>query len=152
MPSFLTITEFLISLISGGGFGNIKSLSLSTVTEDDALFVVTNDVSTADGDPFNCSCFTFPLSWESNPGWYAGYPNRLKVGSTLGNTVWLVDFSDVFPLLTRLWAGGGYSTFGTLGGLCTFKHRKKKKNRTQVMTSQKRKQQEPSLTNKQKIQ
>lgn len=68
LPSFLTITEFLISLISGGGFGNIKSLSLSNPTEDDTLFVVTNDVNPVDEDPFNCSCFTLPLSWESNPG------------------------------------------------------------------------------------
>lgn len=82
--------------------------------------MVTKDVKPDDGDPFNCSCFTLPLSWGSNPpGWYAGYPKRLKVGSALGSTVWPADFSDVFPPLIRQWAGGGYSTFGALGGLCT---------------------------------
>jgi hypothetical protein len=67
LTSFLTITEFLISLISGGGFGNIESLSLSNPIEADTLFVVTKEVNPDEGEPFNGSCFTLTLSWESSP-------------------------------------------------------------------------------------
>jgi hypothetical protein len=67
LTSFLTITEFLMSLISGGGFGNIESLSLSKPTDTGALFVVTEEVNPDEGEPFKGSCFTLTLSWESNP-------------------------------------------------------------------------------------
>ncbi|PSN38315.1 hypothetical protein C0J52_23731, partial [Blattella germanica] len=55
--------EFFMSLISGGGLGNITSLSLSKPIGAEALFVVTKDAKLDEGEAFICSCFTFPLSW-----------------------------------------------------------------------------------------